>query len=191
MGAARIVGISRSGKARADVYDEMHPIADLDAVLPKTTILVMALPGTAETAGILSRERIALLPSDAIVINVGRGTAIDQPALVEALNSGAIAGAALDVMVPEPLPQDDPLWDAKNLVLTPHTSGNLTLGHTCDSNVDMFCEDLANYGRRPAAAPSGGPQPGLLIPFSTLFFRKKGSVHGSVRILLPHALCLR
>ena len=145
MGAARIVGISRSGKARADVYDEMHPIADLDAVLPKTTILVMALPGTAETAGILSRERIALLPSDAIVINVGRGTAIDQPALVEALNSGAIAGAALDVMVPEPLPQDDPLWDAKNLVLTPHTSGNLTLGHTCDSNVDMFCEDLANY----------------------------------------------
>ena len=113
MGAARIVGISRSGKARADVYDEMHPIADLDAVLPKTTILVMALPGTAETAGILSRERIALLPSDAIVINVGRGTAIDQPALVEALNSGAIAGAALDVMVPEPLPQDDPLWDAK------------------------------------------------------------------------------
>ena len=66
-------------------------------------------------------------------------------ALVEALNSGAIAGAALDVMVPEPLPQDDPLWDAKNLVLTPHTSGNLTLGHTCDSNVDMFCEDLANY----------------------------------------------
>ena len=93
----------------------------------------------------LSRERIALLPSDAIVINVGRGTAIDQPALVEALNSGAIAGAALDVMVPEPLPQNDPLWDAKNLVLTPHTSGNLTLGHTCDSNVDMFCEDLANY----------------------------------------------
>lgn len=97
MGAGRIIGISRSGKARADVYDEMHPIADLDAVLPKTTILVMALPGTAETAGILSRERIALLPSDAIVINVGRGTAIDQPALVEALNSGAIAGAALDI----------------------------------------------------------------------------------------------
>ena len=116
MGAARIVGISRSGKARADVYDEMHPIADLDAVLPKTTILVMALPGTAETAGIL--------------INVGRGTAIDQPALVEALNSGAIAGAALDVMVPEPLPQDDPLWDAKNLVLTPQTSRNHNMGHT-------------------------------------------------------------
>ncbi len=146
MGAAKVIGLSRSGKAReAGVYDEMYPISALDEVLPRTKILVMALPGTAETIGILSRERIALLPADAIVINVGRGTAIDQSALVEALNSGRIAGAALDVMMPEPLPADDPLWDAKNLVLTPHTSGNLTLGHTCQSNVEMFCEDLANY----------------------------------------------
>jgi phosphoglycerate dehydrogenase-like enzyme len=152
MGAARIVGISRSGKAREAVYDEMHPISELDSVLPRVKILVMALPSTAETAGILSRERIALLPEDAIIINVGRGTALDQTALVEALNSGSIAGAALDVMVPEPLPADDPLWDAKNLVLTPHTSGNLTLGHTCDVNVDMFCEDIANYAAgRPLA----------------------------------------
>ena len=105
----------------------------------------MALPATAETAGILSRERIALLPETAIVINVGRGTAVDQNALVEALNAGRIAGAALDVMVPVPLPKDDPLWDAKNVVLTPHTSGNLTLGYTCDVNVDMFCTDIANY----------------------------------------------
>ena len=145
MGAGKIIGISRSGRAREDVYDEMHPISALDDLLPKVQILVMALPGTAETAGILSRERIALLPRDAIVVNVGRGTAIDQPALVEALNAGRIAGAALDVMMPEPLPADDPLWSAKNVVLTPHISGNLTLGHTCQANVDMFCEDLANY----------------------------------------------
>ena len=152
MGAARVIGLSRSGRAREDVYDEMHPISALDAVLPKTKILVMALPGTAETTGILSRERIALLPKDAIVINVGRGTAVDQAALVEALNEGRIAGAALDVMVPEPLPADDPLWDAKNLVLTPHTSGNLTLGYTRDVNVDMFCTDIANYAAgRPLA----------------------------------------
>lgn len=152
MGASRIVGLSRSGKAREDVYDEVRPIGELDAVLPKAEILVMALPATAETAGILSRERIALLPETAIVINVGRGTAVDQNALVEALNAGRIAGAALDVMVPEPLPKDDPLWDAKNVVLTPHTSGNLTLGYTCDVNVDMFCTDIANYAAgRPLA----------------------------------------
>ena len=100
---------------------------------------------TAETIGILSREHIALLRKDALVINVGRGTAIDQDALVEALNEERIAGAGLDVMDPEPLPADDPLWSAKNLVITPHISGNLTLGHTCRTNVAMFCEDIANY----------------------------------------------
>ena len=144
MGAAKIIGLSRSGKPHP-AFDEVHPIADLDKVLPGTKILVMALPGTAETIHILNRARIALLPKDAYVINVGRGTAVEQEPLIEALNSGRIAGAALDVMDPEPLPKDHPLWSAKNLILTPHVSGNMTLGYTCDTNVAMFCEDLKNY----------------------------------------------
>ena len=144
MGAAKVIGLSRSGKPHP-AFDEVHPIAELDRVLPDTKILVMALPGTAETIHILNRQRIALLPKDACVINVGRGTAVEQEPLIEALNSGRIAGAALDVMDPEPLPQDHPLWSAKNLILTPHVSGNMTLGYTCDTNVAMFCEDLKNY----------------------------------------------
>ena len=144
MGAAKVIGLSRSGKPH-QAFDEVHPIADLDKVLPGTKILVMALPGTAETIHILNRARIALLPKDAYVINVGRGTAVEQEPLIEALNSGRIAGAALDVMDPEPLPADHPLWSAKNLILTPHVSGNMTLGYTCDTNVAMFCEDLKNY----------------------------------------------
>ena len=144
MGAAKIIGLSRSGRPHP-AFDEVHPIADLDKVLPGTKILVMALPGTAETIHILNRARIALLPKDACVINVGRGTAVEQEPLIEALNSGRIAGAALDVMDPEPLPADHPLWSAKNLILTPHVSGNMTLGYTCDTNVAMFCEDLKNY----------------------------------------------
>ena len=144
MGAAKIIGRSRSGRPHP-AFDEVHPIADLDKVLPDTKILVMALPGTAETIHILNRERIALLPKDAYIINVGRGTAIEQEPLIEALNEGRIAGAALDVMDPEPLPHDHPLWSAKNLILTPHVSGNMTLGYTCDTNVAMFCEDLKNY----------------------------------------------
>ena len=154
MGAAKIIGLSRSGKPHP-AFDEVHPIADLDKVLPGTKILVMALPGTAETIHILNRARIALLPGDACVINVGRGTAIEQEPLIEALNSGRIAGAALDVMDPEPLPQDHPLWSAKNLILTPHVSGNMTLGYTCDTNVDMFCRDLRNYA-------AGRPLEGLV-----------------------------
>ena len=151
MGAAKIVGLSRSGKPHP-AFDQVYPISALDDVLPQTKILVMALPGTAETVHILNRERIALLPADAYVINVGRGTALDQKALADALNSGKLAGAALDVMDPEPLPQDDPLWDARNLIITPHVSGNMTLGYTCDENVARFCADLENYAAgRPLA----------------------------------------
>ena len=151
LGAAKIVGLSRSGKPHP-AFDEVYPISALDDVLPRTKILVMALPSTPETVHILNRERIALLPADACVINVGRGTALDQKALAEALNSGKLAGAALDVMDPEPLPQDDPLWDARNIILTPHVSGNMTLGYTCDENVARFCADLENYAAgRPLA----------------------------------------
>ena len=155
MGAAHIVGLSRSGKAREDVYDEVLPISALDEVLPRTQTLVMALPGTAETRHILNRERIALLPAGAYVVNVGRGSAIEQEPLIEALNAGALGSAALDVMEPEPLPQDHPLWSAKNILLTPHVSGNMTLGYTRDRNVELFCQDLQDYA-------AGRPLQGLV-----------------------------
>lgn len=144
MGAAKIIGVNRSGKGNS-AFDEVYPISQLDQLLPSAQTLVMALPGTAETEHILNRQRIALLPETAYVVNVGRGSAVDQDALMDALNQNQLAGAALDVFVPEPLPEDHPLWDTKNLIITPHVSGNLTLGYTRDINVEMFCEDLANY----------------------------------------------
>ena len=145
MGAKLIRGVRRTAKAGDPCYDEMYTFDRLDEILPKTEILVMALPSTPDTVGMLGRERIALLDKDAIVVNVGRGTAIDQDALMDALNGERIAGAALDVMMPEPLPADHPLWDAKNLIITPHISGNMSLGITRDLDVAMFCEDLENY----------------------------------------------
>ena len=145
LGAGRIIGVSRSGRARDPVYDEMVSFDQLDTVLPRTEILVMALPGTPETVGLMTKERIGLLSPTSLLINVGRGTALDQDALADALNSGGLWGAALDVMVPEPLPREHPLWTARNLILTPHVAGNMTLGYTCDINVDMFCADLRHY----------------------------------------------
>lgn len=151
MGAGNITGLSRSGGAQPD-FDEVLPISRLDEILPQTQSLIMALPSTAETRHILNRERIALLPEGAFVVNVGRGSAIDQDALAEALNSGHLGGAALDVMEPEPLPQEHPLWTAQNILLTPHVSGDLALGYTCDRNVELFCADLRNYAAgRPLA----------------------------------------
>ncbi len=154
MGAARITGLSRSGRAR-EGFDEVLPISRLDEALPQARNLIMALPGTAETYHILNRARIALLPRGAYVVNVGRGAAVEQEPLAEALNAGRLGGAALDVMDPEPLPGDHPLWTARNIILTPHVSGNMTLGYTCDRNVEMFCEDLGNYA-------AGRPLNGLI-----------------------------
>ena len=145
LGAKVVRGVRRTKKAGDPAYDEMYTLEELDSILPETEILVMALPGTRDTAHILSRRRIGLLPQDAYVVNVGRGSAIDQEALVEALNEGQLAGAALDVCVPEPLPKEHPLWSAKNLLLTPHISGNMSLGITRDLDVALFCEDLRNY----------------------------------------------
>lgn len=105
----------------------------------------MSLPATAETKGILSRERFALLPQDAYIVNVGRGSAIDEDALADNLESGHLAGAALDVFQTEPLPAGHRLWKTKNLLITPHVAGNMTLPYTKDKNVQMFIEDLKNF----------------------------------------------
>ena len=147
LGAKSIRGVRRTKKAADPAFDEIHTNDELDGLLPDTDILVLALPATGETRGILSAERIALLPASAYVVNVGRGSAIDQAALIDALNGGRLAGAALDVFAQEPIPAGDPAWTAKNLLITPHISGQMSLGYTRDRNVELFCEDLERYGR--------------------------------------------
>ena len=88
---------------------------------------------------------MALLPDGAYIVNVGRGRCLDEAALIEGLVSGRIAGAALDVMRHEPLEKDDPLWQAPNLILTPHCAGNMTVRATRENCAAMFLEDLENY----------------------------------------------
>ncbi len=142
---ASIVGVCRSGKSSQPVYDKVLPVSQLDEILPETDLLAMSLPATAETRGILSRERMALMPEGSYIVNVGRGSAIDEDALADALESGHLAGAALDVFQTEPLPEGNRLWKTKNLLITPHVAGNMTLPYTKDKNVNMFLEDLENF----------------------------------------------
>ena len=144
---AAIVGVCRSGKSSSNVYDKVLPVTELDSILPQTDLLAMSLPATPETKGILSRERLALLPQGSYIVNVGRGSAIDEDALADNLESGHLAGAALDVFQSEPLPADHRLWKTKNLLITPHVAGNMTLPYTKDKNVQMFIEDLKNFSR--------------------------------------------
>lgn len=142
---ASVTGINRSGHASHSAFQRVYPVSELDHVLPTADVLILSLPATPETRGILSRERLALLPPSAYVVNVGRGCTIDQDALVEALQNGRLAGAALDVMMPEPLPPDHPLWDCPNTILTPHCSGTMSLSQTCDRAVDIFLRNLGRY----------------------------------------------
>ncbi|WP_278831900.1 NAD(P)-dependent oxidoreductase, partial [Mitsuokella multacida] len=89
--------------------------------------------------------RPGLVPGDASVATVGHDKQVDQQAVVGGGNAGHLAGAALDVMAKEPIPEGDPLWTAKNVILTPHCSGKMTLAYTRDKTVEMFCEDLEHF----------------------------------------------
>jgi phosphoglycerate dehydrogenase-like enzyme len=118
---AHVRGIGRSAGERSGI----PVVAEdrLEAELAETDVLVMILPSTAATAGALDAGRLAALPAHAYVVNVGRGSTVDEEALLLALVDGRIAGAALDVTAVEPLPAGSPLWTAPNLVLTPHAAG--------------------------------------------------------------------
>ena len=144
LGASSIIGFNRSGR-EAGGFDRTFSVSHIDEYLPHTDILVLCMPGTPDTEGLLDAGRIALLPESAYVINVGRGSAIDQDALIEALNEGRLAGAALDVVYPEPLPADHPLWTARNCIVTPHMSGDMGLQYTIDKTVEIFITNLKKY----------------------------------------------
>ena len=146
-GPRSITGISRSGRSSCDCYDRMLAVSELDRVLPEADILVMALPETPDTIHILNRQRIEKLPPQALVVNVGRGSAIDEKALADALRSRRIAGAALDVFETEPLPADDALRGIDSLIITPHMAGQRTLDESVRIITEKFLDDLARYSR--------------------------------------------
>jgi phosphoglycerate dehydrogenase-like enzyme len=100
----------------------------------------------------MSAERLAMLPETAYLVNVGRGSALDQKALEERLRSGKLAGASLDVFEKEPVPPEDSLWECPGLLMTPHIAGNMTLDYTVETIIGQFLEDLDRYaaGKPPA-----------------------------------------
>lgn len=147
MGASKIIGIRRTLKAADPAFDSIGTKDHLAEAVKDADVVALCIPETQETIGILSREILSQMNPKAFVVNVGRGSAIDQQALTEALREGRLAGAALDVFTPEPLPKDDPLYDLPNAILTPHVSGNMSLSYTSDINVDIFCRNLERYLR--------------------------------------------
>jgi D-2-hydroxyacid dehydrogenase (NADP+) len=119
----RVWGVTRSSQGDLGQAERMLPVSRLAEALPHADYLVLAAPETPETRGLIARAELQQMKAGARLINVGRGSLLDESALRNALESGRLAGAALDVASSEPLPPDSPLWKAPNLFITPHTSG--------------------------------------------------------------------
>ena len=139
------VGFSRSGNA-VDGFEAVFPAEGLEAFLGDIDYLVATLPATPETTGLLNAKTLSLLPAHGYFINVGRSNVVDDDALISALSSGALAGAALDVFDEEPVPPASPLWDTPNLTMTAHIAA---ISHPL-LIVPIFVE---NYRRYAAGEP--------------------------------------
>jgi len=118
----RVWGVTRSGKGDRAHAEKILAASQLEEALPDAGYVLIAAPETAETKHLIGAVQIARMKRGARLINVGRGSLLDEAALIRALESGALGGAALDVVQTEPLPTESPLWRAPNLMLTPHTS---------------------------------------------------------------------
>ncbi|MCJ7438824.1 MAG: D-2-hydroxyacid dehydrogenase [Acidimicrobiia bacterium] len=146
----RVVATRRSARpgTTAPNVDELFTPSDLVAMLGQCDAVIAAVPETPETTGIMNREAFAAMPRGAFSCNVGRGSFVDEDALIEALRSGHLGGAALDVASEEPLPPEHPLWDAPNLFLSPHSAASPT---AMFANLVLLFRD--NLGRYLADAP--------------------------------------
>lgn len=144
MGAVT-VGVRRAPGQTDPAFDEMHTTEDLDSLLPQADVVALSLPETPETIGLMDERRFGLLKEGSYLLNVGRGSVIDQDALLAALKGGRLAGAGIDVASPEPLPPGHPLWQEKNMLITPHISGYYNLRETHDQGVDIACGNLRAF----------------------------------------------
>ena len=150
----RIVAIKPHPDARADASYRVPGTGDPDGSIPErivgddglldavreADVLVLTMPLTDASRGVIGREVLAALPPRAWLINVSRGALVDEPALLEALRAGRLAGAVPDVFGEEPLPADSPWWDAPNVILTPHASG-----HTLRFFDELVVENVRRY----------------------------------------------
>ena len=138
-----VIAIRRRPQPDPAPADEQWGIAELHRLLPRADWLVLAAPLTAESRHLIGERELAALEPSAVLVNVGRGHLVDEPALVRALESGRLAGAALDVMEEEPLPGTSPLWGMPNVLVTPHISG--LAPDYWGRAMRMFADNLRRY----------------------------------------------
>lgn len=141
---AHVTGANRHGGEAPEGFERVVTMDELGGALGTADVVASFLPSTAETRGLADGSFFSAMKQGAYFANGGRGDLVVDTALVDALEGGHLAGAALDVCAPEPLPAGHPYWDAPNLLLTPHVSGGFHLGVVLDNIVDIAAQNLAH-----------------------------------------------
>ena len=149
-----VTGISRTKDAIPHV-DRVRPRNELQAAAKDADIVMIAAVSDAETEKILSRAVIGAMKPTAYVINISRGQMTDEPALIEALKAGKIAGAGLDVAVTEPLPADHPYWTLPNVLITPHVGGSGGQADSLAGFIKIFIDNLRRWVEKKTVGESG------------------------------------
>ena len=139
----RVAGTRRNGGDGPAGVEVLVGDGALDRLLPRSDVLVVTVPLTGETRGMIGAAELARLPAGAVLVNVARGGVVDEAALAEALASGRLRGAGLDVFAREPLPEDSPLWALPNVLVTPHVSG--TSHRYWRRQTDLILDNLRRY----------------------------------------------
>jgi phosphoglycerate dehydrogenase-like enzyme len=143
----RVVGVKRTVRDGDEAWgfaDDLYPTAEMHAALREADFVAVTLPGTPETRHLLDAEAFAAMKKDAYFVNVGRGAVVDEAALVGALEDGHLSGAALDVFEVEPLPEESPLWELENVIVSAHTT-DVVPDLINTAQTDLFCENLRRY----------------------------------------------
>jgi D-2-hydroxyacid dehydrogenase (NADP+) len=139
----RIWALTHSGRGDTYLAERVLPTAKLHEVLPEADFVVIAAPDTPQTRNVMGAREFGMMKRTSYLINVARGTLIDEPALIAALEARLIAGAALDVTVKEPLPAESPLWKLDNAFITPHVSG--ATENTWEREEELIAENLKRW----------------------------------------------
>lgn len=142
---AYVVGIKRRKSDCPKQVDELHLMEDFNEIIPKSDVIVSFLPNTPSTYHLYNADFFLKMKKTGIFLNGGRGSAVDQEALLSAIQNQFIAAAGLDVTDPEPLPEDHPLWKEKNIMITPHVSGSYHLPETLDKIVEIAATNIENH----------------------------------------------
>ncbi|MDR1570336.1 MAG: D-2-hydroxyacid dehydrogenase [Oscillospiraceae bacterium] len=143
--SANVSAIRRVATDKPDYLEAVYSTDRMDDVLPNFDIVALCLPNNAETAGMFNRARIERMKRGAILLNIGRGAAVETDALCDALESGALGAAALDVTDPEPLPPEHRLWNIGSALITPHAAGGHEFGEIYPSIIGIWLDNLRRY----------------------------------------------